>query len=136
MKSKIIIIALLLIEGLCSVRVNAQSGLLADQNPRYMESQAKYTAMADTLTALQGTTVQKTYKAFDWYQDKLERRQQRREWRHQEVMSGAYSYPSWGLYSGYSSPYGNFGYGYGLGSQWGRNGFWGPRASIGFGYNW
>ncbi|MES2808737.1 MAG: hypothetical protein V4619_08945 [Bacteroidota bacterium] len=135
MKSKIIIIALLLTAGLYNGDVSAQqSRLLPDQNPRYMESQAKYAAMADTLTSLQGTTVQNTYKAFDWYQDKLERRQQRREWRHQEIMSGAYSYPSWSLYGGYSYPYSNWGYGWG--NQWSHNGFWGPRASIGFGYNW
>lgn len=142
MKNKIIITTLLLLGGFFANVAKAQQGkLLPDQNPRFMESQAKYTAMADTITALQGTTAQNTYKAFDWYQDKLERRQQRREWRHQEIMSGAYSYPSWGLgvYSGYSYPFNNWGYGFNNGwggNRWGRGGWWGPRASVGFGFGW
>jgi hypothetical protein len=65
-----------------------QTALLADQNPRYRESQAKYARGADSLTSLQGTTIQDTYKAYDWYEAKLERRRQNREWRHQERMNG------------------------------------------------
>jgi hypothetical protein len=135
MKKSLIITTLILIGGLCNSIVKAQQAFLAaDQNPRYMESQAKYTAMADTLNALHGTTIQNTYKAYDWYQDKLDRRKQNREWRHQEIMNGAYSYsPSWGIFGGYSSyPFGNYGYGYG--NRWGRGGFWGPRASVGIGW--
>lgn len=111
-----------------------QIALAQDQNPRYVESQAKYIKAADTLNSLHGTTVQDTYKAYDWYEAKLERRRQNREWRHQERLNGYYDYtPSWGLYSSYSYPYSNFGYGYG---NWGRRGSWGGRTSIGVGFGW
>jgi hypothetical protein len=137
MKKSIFTVIFLLNVGLFANKLKAQqSNLIADQNPRYLESQTKYMAMADTLTASQGTTIQNTYKAYDWYQDKLERRQQRREWRHQEIMSGAYSYPSWRSYGGYSYPFGGFGYGNGWGNSWGRGGYWGPRASVGLGFGW
>jgi hypothetical protein len=127
---KIIIIILLITGSLYAKRVKAQQlALVADQNPRYMESQAKYSAMADTLTALQGTTFQNTYKAFDWYESKLERRKQNREWRHQEIMNGSYYSPSISLFGGYSYPFGNYGYGY-----YGNS--WGSRASVGIGFGW
>jgi hypothetical protein len=138
MKKSIIILTLLLTGGLYAENAKAQqTALVADQNPRYMESQVKYAAMADTLTALQGTTIQNTYKAYDWYQDKLERRKQNREWRHQEIMNGSYyDYyrPSIGLFGGYSYPFGNYGYSYG--NRWGRGGNWGSRASVGIGFGW
>ncbi|GAA4310376.1 hypothetical protein GCM10023149_05020 [Mucilaginibacter gynuensis] len=119
--------------GLYSGIAKAQTALVADQNPRYLVSQVKYTRMADTLNSLHGTTVQNTYKAYDWYEAKLERRQQNREWRHQERMNGYYDYsPSWGLYGGsYYSPFSSWGYG----SGWGRGG-WGGRTSIGVGFGW
>lgn len=138
MKRNIFIMALMLLGGLFSGTVKAQqtTALVADQNPRYMESQAKYARVADTLNSLHGTTIQNTYKAYDWYEAKLERRRQNREWRHEERMNGYNDYsPSWGLYSGYSySPYLN----YGWGNRWGGNygGRWGGRTSIGIGFGW
>ena len=135
MKRKIIIIALMLFGGLYSGVVKAQQIALApDQNPRYVESQVKYTEAADTLNSLHGTTIQDTYKAYDWYEAKLERRRQNREWRHQERLNGYDYSPSWSLYGGYSTyPYSNFGYGYG---NWGRGGRWGGRTSVGIGFGW
>ncbi|GAA3960957.1 hypothetical protein [Mucilaginibacter dorajii] len=133
MKTKIIIAAVTVLCGLYSGIVNAQQiTLLADQNPRYRESQIKYSSGADSLNSLHGTTIQDTYKAYDWYEAKLERRQQNREWRHQERMNGYFDYtPSWGLYDNYYSPSINFGFG----NRWGRGG-WGGRSSIGVGFGW
>lgn len=135
MKRKLIITTLLLIAGLTGGKAIAQqTALVPDQNPRYKESEARYLPIADSLNRLQGTTVQNTYKAYDWYTARQERRQQNREWRHQERMYGSYyNYtPGWGLYSGYSYPYySSFGnYGYGRGNRWG--GGWG----LGIGYGW
>ncbi|SEO11650.1 hypothetical protein [Mucilaginibacter sp. OK283] len=134
MKTKIIIAAVAVFGSLYSGAVRAQqTALLADQNPRYKESQAKYARAADSLTSLQGTTIQDTYKAYDWYEAKLERRRQNHEWRHQERMNGYFDYtPSWGLYDNYYSPSINFGFG----GRWGRGGYHGGRSGIGIGFGW
>jgi hypothetical protein len=144
MQRKLIIIAGLLLGSFYSGIVNAQQTNLApDQNPRYLESQYKYARIADTLNSLHGTTVQNTYKAYDWYEAKMERRRQNREWRHEERMNGYYDYsPSWG-YSGYGG-YGNYypsvslGYSWGnrWGGGWGGRGGWGSRTSVGVGFGW
>jgi hypothetical protein len=134
MKTKMIIAAVV---AICGLFVNAasaqQTALVADQNPRYKESQAKYARGADSLNSLHGTTIQNTYKAYDWYEARQERRQQNREWRHQERMNGYSNYaPSWGLYDNYYSPSINFGFG----NRWGRGGYWGGRSRIGVGFGW
>ncbi|MDN5284004.1 MAG: hypothetical protein JWR38_278 [Mucilaginibacter sp.] len=149
MQRKLIIIAGLLFGSFYSGIVNAQqTGLAPDQNPRYLESQYKYARVADTLNSLHGTTIQNTYKAYDWYEAKLERRRQNREWRHQERMNGYDDYsPSWGLYgnSSYYSPSVSLGYswgnrwgGGGYGNRWGGGygGRWGGRSSLGIGFGW
>jgi len=142
MQRKLIIIAGLLFGSFYSGIVNAQqTALLPDQNPRYMESQRKYAMGADSLNSLHGTTIQNTYKAYDWYEAKLERRRQNREWRHQERMNGYYDYtPSWGLYGNY---YPSVSLGYSWGNRWGGSygnrwgggygGRWGGRSNIGIG---
>ncbi len=133
MKTKIIIAAVTVLCGIYSSKVSAQQiTLLADQNPRFRESQIKYAQGADSLNSLHGTTIQDTYKAYDWYEAKLARRQQNREWRHQERMNGYYDYtPSWGLYDNYYTPSLSFGFG----RSWGRGG-WGGRSSISVGFGW
>ncbi|MDR6945396.1 hypothetical protein [Mucilaginibacter pocheonensis] len=135
MQRKLIVIAGLLFGSLYSGIVKAQQTNLApDQNPRYLESQYKYARSADSLNSLHGTTIQNTYKAYDWYEARLERRRQNREWRHQERMNGSYyDYtPWWGLYGGYSYyPYSNFGYSFG--NHYGRRG---GRTSFGIGLGW
>jgi hypothetical protein len=50
---------------------------IADQNPNYQNSLRKYSAVEDSLQITMNTTVQQTYKAFDWYEAKQERRQTR-----------------------------------------------------------
>jgi len=132
-----IIITIILAGSLFSGNAIAQQAALApDQNPRYHESANKYMLVADSLNRLQSTTVQNTYKAYDWYTAREERRQQNRQWRN--MYGGYYNYsPGWSLYSGYSSYYpfyssfGNYGYGYG--NRWGG---WGGRWGVGIGYSW
>ena len=137
MKRNLVITTLLSAGSLLGSNAMAQqAALLPDQNPRYQESARKYALVADSLTRQEGTTVQNTYKAYDWYTAREERRQQNREWRN---MYGGYNnyYSPLSLYGGYSSYYpfyssfGNYGYGYG--NRWGgRGGRWG----VGIGYSW
>lgn len=54
-----------------------------DQNPNYIVSKAKYMQLADSINQYHATTVQNTYKAYDWYQAKLERRNDRITFRRQ-----------------------------------------------------
>ena len=98
----------------CSISSYAQqANLVKDQNPRYEESRAKYMNMSDSLTRNQGTTIQETYKAYDWYEAREEKRKLRRETNYQNSLlnyslyGGPYFYPT--------MRYNNFGYGYGQG---------------------
>ena len=49
-----------------------------DQNPRFRESQNKYMAIADSVVKEHATTIQNTYKAIDYLEDKRAERTQRR----------------------------------------------------------
>ena len=107
MKAAIITLGIVV---LFAFSVNAQqANLVSDQNPRHKEALAKYTVLADSLSSTQGTTVQKTYKAYDWYQAREERRQLRRE---RSYQNAAYTYPYYqnSFYSPYFGYYGNFGH--------------------------
>ncbi|MES2275110.1 MAG: hypothetical protein V4592_03745 [Bacteroidota bacterium] len=131
MKRNLIIIVSLLAGSFYTISASAQQLVLAqDQNPRYRESERKYARVADTLNSQHGTTIQDTYKAYDWYEARQERRQQNREWRHEERLNGGYyDYtPSWNVYGSYAYPfrYGNYGYG---------NHF-GGRGRFGVGFGW
>ena len=124
MKRNLIVISSLLLGSLYAGTANAQqSGLAPDQNPRYKESQEKYFKSADSLISQHGTTIQNTYKAYDWYEAKLERRRQNREWRHEERMNGYYDYPYLSIGADFS-PFGRYG-GYNYGNYYGgRNSYW------------
>lgn len=102
--NKLMIICFLL----CAVGVKAQTGvLLPDQNPNYLQSQEKYTRLKDSLLIYSNTTPQQTYEAFDWYQDKLNRRTERRSYRRQyqwSYPSFRYSNYGWNQYN-YYDPY-------------------------------
>lgn len=99
-----------------------QANLVKDQNPRYEEARAKYMNMSDSLTRDQGTTVQNTYKAYDWYEAREERRKLRRERNYERSL---YSYPYY-YGNSYYYPSLNFGWGhrynywghYGMGLGW------------------
>lgn len=78
--------------------VSAQS-VDADQNPNYEVSRKKYMKMKDSLLYASNTTIQETYKAYDWYEAKLERKAERRQRRNQmRTMRSLYNYQ-------YSDPY-------------------------------
>lgn len=102
--------------------------LLKDQNPRYQESRAKYIELADSLNRDQGTTVQNTYKAYDWYEAREAHRKLRRERNYQLNLNSGYYYGSPYFYP--SIGYGNYGFGgrfgYGghLGYSWGNSRPW------------
>jgi hypothetical protein len=104
---------LLLAVGFTTNILAQTNNVVADQNPNYMVSQAKYMQMADSINQLHGTTLQNTYKAYDWYQAKQERRNDRITFRRQLRLErvknrGQFNngwYHNWnnGFY-----PYGNF----------------------------
>ncbi len=73
-------------------------GQVADQNPNFTESRDKYLQINDSIGETLGTTVQQTYKARDWYDDRQERKALRKTRNHEVRMNRAY-------YSDYNSPY-------------------------------
>ena len=74
--------------------------LAPDQNPNYKKSMEKYHASHDNLQSTMNTTVQSTYKAYDWTTNKAERRAKNREYRRE-----SYGYNNYN--NGYYSPYNN-----------------------------
>lgn len=105
--------SLVFIFAICiyNLSLYAQSNNDENQNPRFKEAKNKYIKNIDALTKNQGTTIQQTYKAFDWYEDKMKKKAQRDLWRHLERMERAkngtlyYYDSSWGFPNYYSSPY-------------------------------
>lgn len=61
----------------------AQETLAPDQNPNYTVAAAKYAGSSAQLQTTNNTTIQNTYKAFDWYENKQEKKQERLEFRRQ-----------------------------------------------------
>lgn len=89
--------------------LQAQTALVADQNPNYAISQAKYMKMADSINAWHGTTPQETYKAIDYLEDKRIARQERIAFRRELRLERARNGYGWGSY--YNDAYYNS-YGY------------------------
>lgn len=105
------------------VKLQAQQTTLApDQNPNYILSQSKYMGIKDSLSTAMNTTVQSTYKAYDWYEARTDRRQERRDYRRQIRYSS-------NMYQGYSTYYNN-NY-YTPYNRW-NNGYWSNRNFIGY----
>ncbi|WP_212003054.1 hypothetical protein [Chitinophaga sp. HK235] len=92
----------------------ASAQLLPDQNPRYRESMNEYLVKEDSLTMQEGVTVQKTYKAYQYFEARQERREQRRQDRRERQRLYAASSWGWG-YPSYSYGYGYPSYSYGYG---------------------
>lgn len=105
---KILLFGLLLI---FFTATNAQDNTLApDQNPNYKQSLDKYKSQSDKLLATMNTTVQDTYKAYDWYEAKMERRHQRIEDRRERRLYrlqnlGYYYNPYNYYYDPFDTPY-------------------------------
>lgn len=95
-----------------TIFLRAQAITEPDQNPNYAQSMHKYMGSKDSLLAYANTTIDQTYKAYDFYQARLERRQQRRDRRYNVRMIRAENsyYPSYN-YGGYSpwNSWGNYG---------------------------
>ena len=96
-----------------------------DQNPNYQISQQKYMKESPKYVALQGTTLQQTYKAIDPLEEKRELkalkkryRAERLKWRHEERME---KYKN-GYVEYYDVPRSsiNFGWGWNNWNNWGR----------------
>ncbi len=60
--------------------------LAPDQNPNYKQSMDKYAATQVSLLSNMNTTVQNTYKAYDWSTAKAERQAERRNFRRERVL--------------------------------------------------
>ena len=54
-----------------------------DQNPQYAISRSKYMHLSDSINQWHSTTLHQTYKAYDWYEAKQERKSDRRLFRRQ-----------------------------------------------------
>ncbi len=117
MKNKILTTILITLVGFIGMAQNSVE-LIANQNPNYQTSLDKYitanNVSNETLT--QGTTVQETYTAIDYMEEKRKRkelrkyfRSQRPLWRHQERLERAKT-PSYynGTHRNYRSNYNNF----------------------------
>lgn len=93
------------------VAASAQSTLAEDQNPNYKQSQDRYMKLKDSVIAQANTTSQQTYKAYDWYQERMDKRNARRELRREIRLANAFNYSNYDYgYNGYSYPYTNYGY--------------------------
>ncbi|MFZ1528868.1 MAG: hypothetical protein WAT19_08960 [Ferruginibacter sp.] len=116
--------------------LKAQDAALApDQNPRYKESLDKYVASKDELQKTNNTTVQDTYKAYDWYQAKMDRRQDRINYRRQMNLYRRNNYyPYDNYYNGYDH-YRNNNYRYNNRGNNNRHYNYQPGCSSPFG-NW
>lgn len=62
---------------------SAQQNLVPDQNPDYAVSRDKYMLISDSINQWHSTTIHQTYKAYDWYEAKMERKNERLEFRRQ-----------------------------------------------------
>ena len=73
--------------SMCSICMAYAQETQPNQNPNWKKSLEKYEANKEKLTETQGTTEQKTYKAYDWTEAKNERKQQRRDYRQQRALA-------------------------------------------------
>lgn len=92
-----------------TVLTGTAQNLAPDQNPSFMVSQARYMQMADSINSWHGTTLQETYKAIDYLEDKRELRANRKAWRRELRMERARN-SGWynGYYNDYYYPYNSY----------------------------
>lgn len=84
---KKLLLALTIIAG--GYAASAQE-LAPDQNPNYKVSLEKYQAQSTSLNSM-NTTVQDTYKAYDWSTAKAERKAERRNFRRERTLFNNYN---------------------------------------------
>ncbi|RYZ22262.1 MAG: hypothetical protein EOO16_09820 [Chitinophagaceae bacterium] len=93
---------LILLAASLSLSAAAQSE--PDQNPQFAVSREKYLKIADSLNRWHATTLQNTYKAYDWYEARAERRDSRRNNRQAVRLARAQRQSYYDPYA-YSNPY-------------------------------
>jgi hypothetical protein len=93
---------LILLASALGITASAQT--VPDQNPQFAVSRDQYMKMSDSITRWHATTLQNTYKAYDWYEAKIERRDSRRENRQAIRLARAQRYSYYDPY-GYQQPY-------------------------------
>ncbi len=71
--------------------VTMAQDLAPDQNPNYKVSMDKYAATQVSLQTTNNTTIQDTYKAYDWSTAKAERKAERRNFRRERVLFNNYN---------------------------------------------
>jgi hypothetical protein len=113
----------LLILLAASLSFSAGAQTVADQNPQFAVSREKYMKMADSITRWHATTLQNTYKAYDWYEAKVERRDARRNNRQAVRLAHAQRGSYYDPYS-YQNPYYYDPYYYNHRSRSGRRNSW------------
>jgi hypothetical protein len=87
-----------------SLSLSAAAQTEPDQNPQFAVSRDKYLKMADSINRWHATTLQNTYKAYDWYEAKMERRDTRRSNRQALRLARAQRGSYYDPYS-YANPY-------------------------------
>lgn len=85
--------------------------LAPDQNPNYKVSMDKYAANQVSLQTTNNTTIQDTYKAYDWSTAKAERKAERRNFRRERILFNNYN-------NGWNNGWNNNGY-----NNWNNNGY-------------
>jgi hypothetical protein len=103
MKTFYLSLAILLAAVVSSAPASAQA-LAPNQNPNYAASREKYMRLSDSLTRLHSTTLQDTYSAPDWYEQKMQRREDRRNFHRQLRLERARYFWDYTPYYGHS-PY-------------------------------
>lgn len=111
--------------SLLGLQASYAQGNMGEQNPNYRVSMDKYMVVKDSIISEFGTTAQDTYKAYDWYEAKQEKKALRRQNRHEVRMARAEN-------SGYYSGYGNGYYGFSNYNSYGRNWGYNLMPHIGF----
>ena len=86
---------------------NAQE-LAPDQNPNYSTSLEKYKGLHDNLQTTMNTTVQDTYKAYDWRVARNERRAENRGYSRQNYRYNDYGYYDHNYYRRNDHRYNNY----------------------------
>lgn len=106
-----------------------------NQNPNFRISRTRYMAAKDSLLSTQGTTLQNTYKAYDWMQLRQDRKdirfQNRQQRRLNRSIYGGYNYYNNGVvpYNYYPGNYNNRFYGNGFYGNNYRNRYYNNRPS-------
>ncbi|RYY95762.1 MAG: hypothetical protein EOO11_15135 [Chitinophagaceae bacterium] len=88
--------------------LGAAAQTVPDQNPAFAVSREKYMRMADSITRWHSTTAHDTYKAYDWYEAREERRAARRNSRYAVRLARAQRYDRGAYYDPYYDSYNSY----------------------------